>query len=288
MALIPIWKDSTYRYTGSSDPVDYAIVDGNSAILFQGRAYRKPYADATEINVSKIAANYLDSSLPDTWASGGTSDSQITNRGAVSTFYLNIGGTYVSSYTFSNDYSYTDDYTATGTTLTTPITLRKVNGMQWLTSTLQSDSVLTTRIEVSGETTPTSDCYAVHYLQRNGGWASYLIGGNVIMTDDYERYYTDQAFDNNTIQFERNTYHNQISTKWKFITEWLSDSESHNLAFNLVPTPKCYLENAYTGEIVPVMIEDESVTYKTYINQGRKLVQYMITFESSQYKHIKA
>lgn len=287
MALIPIWKDTTYRYTGATDPISYQITDGSYAVLFSGKAYRKPGADATEINVSKIACNYLDSSLPDNWASGGTYDSQITNQAAVGTFNLNVEGTYVTAYTFSADWSYTDDYTATGTTLTTPISTRQANGMQWLTSVLQSDSVVTTRSEVSAATNPTTDCYAVYYLQRNGGWASYLIGSNVTVTDSYDRYTTDNDFDNKTIQFETEEYHNEIVTDYTFNTEWLSDYQSRNLALNLLPTNRAYLHNLYTDEILPVIVLNESGVYKTYKNQKNKLVQYQLNFRSSQKKQLK-
>lgn len=287
MALIPIYKDTFYRYTGTTDPITYQITDNTYAVLFHGEAFRKPGADATEININKIVCNYLDSSLPDNWASGGTYDSQITLSGAVGTFNLAIDGTYVTAYTFTNDYSYTDDYTATGTTLTTPISPKQANGMQWLTSVLQPDSVVTTRVEVSAATTPTVDCWAVHYLQRNGGWASYLLGSNVRITDNYERYTTDNSFNNNTLQFETEAYHNEIITDYTFNTEWLSDSQSKNLAFNLLSTNKCYLENAFTGEILPAVVNNESTTYKTYKNHGRKLVQYEITFRGSQKKQLR-
>lgn len=286
--IIPIWSDTSYTAETQDDYVVYSITDSTYAVLFTGKAYKKPGSSSVSISIGKIAENYISSSLPDNWASAATGEHQVTLNDSIGTFYLNIGGTYVTSYTFSNDWSYSYDYTTTGGTLTTPISDRQIIGMKWLTSTLQSDSTVVSIINVSAGTSPTTDCWAIYYLQRNGGWASYALGNNVTITDKYTRWNTDQAFDNRTIQFERNIYHSEIETTYVFHTEWLSDHQADNLAFNLLSSSKAYLHNLYTGEIRPVIITNESGPYKTYKNQGYKLVQYQIEISDSQTKHLKA
>lgn len=289
-----IWKDTEYLVNSSASPFAYHIdlktgsTSSDVVTVFNGKAWIRPADEYLHININKIAQDYLESNLPDLRTVTGTTS--YNDSLAFRTFYLkNSGGTTLETFNFLNDWSY-ENTPLTGTTvLTNPINGHGCNGMIYLRTTFSSSSpnVVTSCSLAPGSSYSNTSCgqYAIYYLQRNGGWASFLIEGNVIKKDSYKRYQISSPFNNTTLEFEKKTYHNEINTAYELRTGWLSDSEAANLAENLIGTNKAYLHNLVTGEIMPVLSTDGSAVYKTWRNQGRKLVSYSINVECSQTKH---
>jgi len=90
----------------------------------------------------------------------------------------------------------------------------------------------------------------------------------------------------NTLEFENGTYHSQIITSYQLNTGWLNDQQSENLAFNLLSSNEVYLHNLCSDKVYPVVITDNTATYKTYKNNSRKFVNYQINCEESQRKEV--
>ena len=125
--------------------------------------------------------------------------------------------------------------------------------------------------------------YAIYYLNSYGGWDSFLIEGKVKKFDDFTQYEYNKSFDNNTLQFEKTRYMNEIKTRYEMNTGWLTDEQAENLAKNLLGSTKLYVHNLVDDRIFPAIITDSSVEYKTFRNNGR-LVSYTINVQESQGK----
>lgn len=289
----PIYKDTYYTTTAST--ANYTIqLDGDT--IFSGKAYKYPNNNNLNINVNKICRNYLESDIAELLEAEPGTIVMLTHFNAQRTFKLYVSGSNVADYRFYNDYSYTDDKDVSGSSIVVsePINGHYVPGMYKLRtyrdSTASNSSCYTRAdIDISGPDygyTKQVKCtpYVLYYLNSYGGWDSFVIEGKVVKKDAFTPYTTDRAYNNNTLQFETNKYVNEIKTSYELHTGYLSDSEAANLSKNLIGSLKVYLHNIDEGTIEPVLIDDKSVTYQTYENNGKKMVSYTINITESQSK----
>lgn len=277
MIYAPIWKD--IYYVSSAETLDYSIAVGDD-VIYAGKAYIAPDADILSINISKICQDYLSNTLPDfrTLSAGTFVDTE-----AYKTFSLYSGETKVNDYNYLYCWDYETDFDGTAVSLSHPINGHYGPDMKVFSTRWESGSVIT---EMTEATSGFCGSAALYYKNRSGGWDSFLIEGSIKRTDNYERYIYNKSFNNNTLDFEEAAYHNQITTKWVLHTGYLSDAESETLAFHLLSSNAVYFHNFQDNTIVPCNISDSSVTYKTFKNEGRKLVRYDITISESQKKQL--
>lgn len=297
----PIWKDTNYAVTYSASPYTYTIdlktgnqitagtqVTDEVITVFSGKAWVRPGEEYLYININKIAQDYLYSDLPD--LRNINSETTYENKYAYRQFYLvDSAGTTVETFNFLLDWSYENTGVTANTSMSCPINGHGAPNMFGLSTLFNSSQKVVTTISPSGgssyDSTHCGD-YALYYLNKLGGWDSFLIEGNVVKTDKYKRYQMGLAYDNNTLDFQKRTYNNEITDTYKLSTGWLTDSQSDTLAKHLLSTNQAYLHNLVTGAIMPVVLTDASATYKTYKTNGRKKVNYTINVECSQTKHI--
>lgn len=274
----PIWKD--VFYTSSADTYDYTIVCGGE-LIYAGKAYIAPDALELRINISKICQDYLSNSLPDfRGVSGGT----FVDANAYRSFEMYDGeDTLINTYNFLYCWDYKTEFNGTAVILSHPINGHYSPDMKVFSTEWSGGTVTTEISENQGDFCGNA---ALYYLNRSGGWDSFLIEGNIKRTDNFDKYTFNRSFDNNSIEFEEGTYHNQITTKWALHTGFLSDEESKNLAYNLLSSNKVYFHNFEENVIVPCVIGDSSSVFKTYKNEGRKLVRYDINITESQKKQL--
>lgn len=281
----PIWQD--VYFTGATDTLDYYILmDTGTAsreIIYQGRAYLQPNQSRVKINISKICQNYLSNNIED-----GNSirnlDNVNVNSMKVFAIYNASGDTQLKAYRYVYDWSY-GDLSVDGI-LTKPINGHADSRMVKLGTSVESSLYYRNHPIPSIYTSGYCGDYAIYYLQRNGGWAAFLIEGNSKKTDRYEKYSYNMAFDNNKAMFEESTYHNQITAEWQLSTGWLTDEQAENLAFNLIPSNRVFLHDLKNDKIIPVIVSNDSIDYKTFKNTGRQLVRYDITLTESQKKQM--
>ena len=281
----PIWQD--VYFTGATQTLDYYIVMDNDQTIYQGRAYVQPNAENVKINISKICQNYLNNDIED----GG----EIINAigvishcyDAVRTFslYNASGNTLLDEYTYFYNWSYQplDE----SLVLTTPInghidTRMRPIGTEVVLDQSEYENAIKGNLYQSGYCGE----YALYYLQRNGGWAAFLIEGNSKKTDSYEKYSYNMTFNNNKAMFEECTYHNQITSSWELHTGWLTDSQADNLAFNLLASNRVFLHSLKDNKIIPVIISNSEAEYKTFKNNGNHLVRFDISLTESQKKQL--
>lgn len=283
MVYAPVWQDTSFVLPNASSSVTYEITDANNAVLYSGKAYRKPGETDIKININKIAENYVNNDLPDNWPTLTT----YTNPDSVKEFKLWINDNLAESFTFSADWSYQPWDSAYTGTITEPINGDALKGMYSFTTRISTTGMSTTISKVNAGKSPTNGCYAMYYKQRNGGWSWFLFNKNTKKTDSFDKFYTDRSFDNTTLQFERNVYHSEITSDYELTTGWLTDAQSDNFAFNLLSSNRIYLHNLYTDELFPAVITSNEATYKTYENQSKHLIEYKIKAQASQKKQLK-
>ena len=123
-----------------------------------------------------------------------------------------------------------------------------------------------------------TDCreWVVYYINAYGGWDSLLIEGNTIETDSLKRHTREMEYDNRSIQ-NRGTqnYVNEITKSFTLHTSWMSDAESLRM-HHLLNSPEVYLFNINTGDMIPVTLNNTTTEFKTYKNNGGRLVNYTI------------
>lgn len=123
-----------------------------------------------------------------------------------------------------------------------------------------------------------TDCkeWVVYYVNAYGGWDSLLIEGNTIETDSLKRHTREMEYDNRSIQ-NRGTqnYVNEITKSYTLHTSWMSDAESLRM-HHLLNSPEVYLFNINTRDMIPVTLNNTTTEFKTYKNNGGRLVNYTI------------
>lgn len=280
----PIWQDIYYTTTAKT-MLEYTLVKTNQEVVYTGRAYIRPGGTAISVNISKICQDYIKDTFSnvDFRTLTGTTyehpDSYVEFNLIDSNSNQVLG-----TYGFVYDWSY-EGWNGSARTVSNPINGDNVTGMYTFNSQVTSAGPITTEINK----VLTGNCcgeIALYYKNRKGGWDTFLIEGTVTKKDTYTKYTYNRSFNNNTLEFENGTYHSQVVTSYVLSTGWLTDVQSNNLAFNLLSSNEVYLHNLITDKVYPVVITDNSATYKTYKNNQRKLVNYQINVEESQRKEV--
>lgn len=122
--------------------------------------------------------------------------------------------------------------------------------------------------------------HALYYLNAYGGYDHMLIRGNVVRSEDYARTEITRDIANTTYKHGRQYIANDVQTKWRLHTDYLTD-EQWLLTHHLLGSTDVYLHNLETGELTPIVITSNSAEFKTYRNQGRKKSYLTIECEAS-------
>ena len=274
-----IYFDTFYTVSASNSPFTYSI-DLDGTTIFNGKAWNAPEESTIKIGINKIAQDYLSIEFPPL-----VNNTIVSHPNAYRTFTIKSGGSTLETYNFLLDWS-GKQRTFSGDVLSDPVNGRGVSGMYYFRTVFNNGvSTTVTKTAATAGYTEIENCganYALYYLNRGGGFDSYLIEGKVVKKNSFNRLSITKNYDNNTLAFGKKTYNNQITTEYEINTGWLSDSESEKLAFNLFSSNQVFIHNLTTGEVEPMVITDTTVDYKTYKNNGRKMISHTINLSSSQ------
>ena len=290
----PIWEDYYVSFNTEDSPVTYSI-QLNGEAIFYGKAWCPPsYSNETyRTKINIICENYLINELQG-FASITTNGKTIQHTDAIKTFQVinEDKNTVIDEVTFVYDWSYDTsvDYTKT-VNMSKPINGKGKEGMYFFQTTCNG-SIMSTYASKS----PTNDyriiddCnskWALYYLNRYGGWDSYLIEGYVSKKDNFIRNIVDSHYDNRTTEFGKTSYLTEISSAYEIHTGWMNEKESEIIASNVFQSTRLFLHNLETDNIIPVIMTDADVMYKNPKNSGRKLLNYTINVLASQTEHNK-
>lgn len=124
--------------------------------------------------------------------------------------------------------------------------------------------------------------YALYYVNAYGGWDSFLIEGNTIEADSLKRYTRELEYDNRNISNRGvQNYVNEITKGFTLHTGWLFDEQGERM-HHLINSTDVYLYDIANEQMIPVTIPSTTCEYKTFKNQGNKLVNYTIQVEVAQ------
>lgn len=279
----PIWKDKylTFQYNPEIQYIPYKITLNGEAI-FNGRAYQMP-GKPIYIKLNEVISNYLNNSDIEVILNGG--QIEVAENAILNFEVLSLDDTiYYGSFSFIYDWSYEDiDYTSE-VSMSKPINgHRDYDGVMKLLNTQYDGSNVFNDEDGEYYTNACGD-YALYYLNKFGGWDSFLIEGTVSKSSTVTQYQMNKSFDNNTLEYENKTYLNELVTNYKLNTGWLTDNQSKILSENLLTSTQVYFHDLINDNIIPVVITDTKIENKTYQNQGKKMVNYQINIKESQNK----
>lgn len=277
----PIWMDTIYQAPASGSPFSYTVELSGGTLVFRGKAWAAPEEEYINIKVNTLCQNYLSLDFPNISAVG-TGTTTFTHPEAMRTFILrDYEGNALETYQFLLDWSYGR---REGDTLSEPINKRGTNGMYYFSTSITGGTVKTkvTMTAPSGWTTDYCGPAALYYVNRLCGIDSFLCEGACKRTDTYTRYDITKPYNNTTLEWGRKNYNNQIQPSWELVTGWLSDSQSDNLAFNLLSSNQVFLHLLNEDRLIPVTLNETQARYKTYKGEGGKMVNYTITVTASQ------
>ena len=135
------------------------------------------------------------------------------------------------------------------------------------------------RVIISGKTYKVvTECakYVLYYVNAFGGWDSLLIEGNALESDSLKRFTREVVYDNRDIQNRGiHNYVNEVTKGFTFHSGWLLDDQGERM-HHLINSTFVYLYDIDNRDMIPVTIPTTSCEYRTYRNQGNRLVDYTI------------
>ena len=124
--------------------------------------------------------------------------------------------------------------------------------------------------------------YALYYVNAYGGWDCFLIEGNTLEADNLNRYTREIVYDNQDIKNRGiHNYVNEITKGFTFHTGWLHDDQAERM-HHLINSTDVYMYDIANEEMIPVIIPATTCEYKTYKNQGNRMVNYTIQVQVAQ------
>lgn len=308
----PIWKTTVVEVAGQGY-VDYTVsTEGD--VIYSGRAYQMPGDENINFELNEIVRDYVDNYL---WWRGGYQ----TPSGWQRTFTIELGNGGGGDYIFTKDWSYEELGYSTNSfiCLNEPIineipagcyvpvcvfspqkagnTSFTRNGTSVYTANLNNPrqarylfvSAPGYKYGYTGDNNVykgAADCktrYVLYYENAYGGIDAMPVQGNATLTDKITAYTTKNAVRVPSTSFSYRRYLNEIQKTWEFKTGYLSDEQASRM-HHLIESTMVYVYDIETDTLYPVVIDETSLTYKTYKNQGRKFFNYSFKCRESQDK----
>lgn len=189
--------------------------------------------------------------------------------GSIMRFALPIYRTADFNSDYNDDYSHTNEDQVPGVAI---LNLADLPGLSGVTM-----GGRTWKIEGNG-----CHRYVLYYINAYGGWDSLLCRGNGVEADEWDRKTYNVAYDNR-VQQARGVvdYVNEQKKRWTLRTGWLTD-EGASRMHHLLGSTMVYLHDLQEDAILPVGITTTDAPYKTYMNEGARLVNYELQVELQQ------
>lgn len=280
MVIAPIYRDTIFTYSG--DTLTYSI-SLNGQIIFNGRAYAAPGEDTIGININRICENYVNNYAVESLLTG-VSEEEINPLAYRQFSLLNESGTTLETFNFLYNYDYNGSFNTSGMTLSEPITDGNHFNLFHINTVWNGTQVINNLSSTAYTRDICNAEYALYYLNAKGGWDALVIEGSAQKSDKVSRHQYNKVFNNQTVEYEKNTYISEINTDWKLTTGILDDEQARKLCWHLLSSNRVYLHDLKSDKIVPVVITNTNNIYHTYRNNDHQPIQYVIELTESQIK----
>ena len=144
-------------------------------------------------------------------------------------------------------------------------------------------------INIIGDWFEVKDSCATHclyYSNAYGGWDSLCINGNTKKTDNINGYTYTKKTDIvlNPRTFQTKKYLNEIKSNWVLNTGWLTDDEASRM-YHLLESTDVFLQDLNNPDVlIPINITNTQCEYKTFTNNGKKKINYVIEAQEANLK----
>ena len=130
--------------------------------------------------------------------------------------------------------------------------------------------------------------YCLYYINRYGGIDFSYFNSASNLTDALENEtFTDRINNNNfRSEFSQKTYSQKYSETYQLKSPLLNDEQSELFATHLLHSPKCWLQDLTSTEMLPCLIKTSQVKHTTKLNNSNKPVQYTIEVVASYTKFV--
>lgn len=119
--------------------------------------------------------------------------------------------------------------------------------------------------------------HALYYLNAYGGWDTFLVEGNFKQEDALTRHTIAQDYNNANVPARGlRDYAIELERNVILHTGYLADEQSLRM-HHLLNSPDVYLWDFAEETMTPVVLTGTPTEYKTYKNNGRRMVDYTIT-----------
>lgn len=124
--------------------------------------------------------------------------------------------------------------------------------------------------------------YALYYVNAYGGMDCILMEWNSLEADTLTRHTRVVEYDNRDISNRGvSNYVNEIDKGFTLHTGWLLGDQGERM-HHLINSTDVYLYDIASEEMIPVTIPATTCEYKTYKNQGNRLVKYTLQVQVAQ------
>jgi hypothetical protein len=316
----PIWKTTPVEVQGLPY-VDYTLTTEGS-VIYTGRAYQLPGDDMIDFELNEVVRDYLDNTLwwregyqtPSGWertftlemSNGGTGDYIFTKdwsyveRGYEQNDFICLNepiidelpiGCYAPVCVFSPQRAGNVNFKGGSNGSTTVYTANLNNARQarYLSNVTRGGQYGyavpggESRTGIYKAVEPCNYRYVLYYENAYGGFDAMPIKGIATASDKITAYTTKNGVRVPSTSFSYRRYLNEIAKTWEFKTGYLSDLQASRM-HHLLESTQVYVYDMYEDKLIPAVIDETTVTYKTYKNQGRKFFNYSFKVQESQRK----
>lgn len=144
------------------------------------------------------------------------------------------------------------------------------------------------RLTIGTHTWDVVECadYALHYVNAYGGWDSLLVSGNGKAVDTIQHYVTGVPGSTRTANPDeartKRNYVNDMTRSFTLHTGVLTEDQSRRM-HHLMESPLVFIQDLSEGtRIRPVVLTGNTCEFKTYRNNGMKLMEYTIEAELAE------
>lgn len=295
--VFPIWEDTKGTIVTNDDFEDYELQENGTA-FYSGRAFAYPDEQDITVNIARVTAPYLTSYYMDV------------------DFYADA--TLLGSYTFVRDYSYdrSMDYTsdlwlnapingripsgievsvskwgaaaggsmqvtdANGTLVVNDTMAKGLNESSWISGSIGAKYTFG---DWAYEVVDVCNGALLKYVNAYGAVDYFLVEGITKKKDSITRSSYEKDADALSSEFETTDYQATMEAGWTGTTGWLTDAQSARMK-HLVESVEVSMIDLATGDETPVVMRDSSMDYKTWRTNGKKLVNYTLSWKESQKK----